>query len=195
MSAPSAARARAPRAAASARAPLALAIVALALISPARGPETVAVRVGDDVATGFVVGDGTVVTVAHVLGHDVRVDGRPARVLRRDDRLDLAVLAADVSGPEVRLGGDDPSVVRRANASVDGSRWKRPVLELRSEVEPGDSGAPVLTSSGRLVGVVFAKSRSRPGRAWAVDASDPSVVEFFSLRLKKSTLAAPGTRR
>jgi S1-C subfamily serine protease len=157
----------------------ALAIVALAFIPPARGPDVVQVRVGHDAATGFVAGDGRVVTVAHVLGRDLTVDGRPARVVRRDDRLDLAVLAADVSGPRLRLGGDDPRVVRRADASIDGSAWKRPVLELRGDVQPGDSGAPVLTSDGRLLGVVFAQSRSRPGRAWATDASARSVVEFL----------------
>ena len=167
-------------------APLVLALA----ISPAHAPQVVTVRVGDDVATGFVAGDGRVVTVAHVLGYDVRVDGRPARVLRRDDRLDLALLAADVSGPAVRFGGDDPRVVRRADASMDGSGWKRPVLELRSEVEPGDSGAPVLTSDGRLVGVVFAESRSQPGRAWAIDASDPSVVDFLTVEVDKSTTGA-----
>jgi S1-C subfamily serine protease len=158
---------------------LAAALVLGLAVGPSRGPDIVQVRVGDDVATGFVVGDGRVVTVAHVLGRDVRVDGRPARVLRRDDRLDLALLAADVSGPAVRFGGDDPRVVRRADASIDGSGWRRPVLELRSEVERGDSGAPVVTSSGQVVGVIFAASRSRPGRAWAIDASDPSFVDFL----------------
>lgn len=172
------------------RAVLAVPLVGLAFLSPVRGPEVVSVRVGDDVATGFVVGHGRVVTVAHVLGYDVRVNGRPARVLRRDDRLDLALLAADVSGPEVRLGGDDPRVVRRADASVDGSGWRRPVLELRSEVEPGDSGAPVVTSSGRVAGVVFAESRSRAGYAWAIDASDLSVVDFLTVRVDNSTTGA-----
>jgi S1-C subfamily serine protease len=173
---------------------LAVGIVALAFLAPARGPDIVQVRVGDDVATGFVVGDGRVVTVAHVVGRDLTVDGRPARLLRRDDRLDLALLAADVSGPEVELGGDDPRIARRADASVDGSGWKRPVIELRSQVELGDSGAPVLTSSGRVVGVVFARSRSREGRAWAVDASDPAVVDFLTVAVDKSTTRAPGTR-
>jgi S1-C subfamily serine protease len=169
---------------------LAVPLVALAFITPSQAPQIVSVRVGDDVATGFVVGDGRVVTVAHVLGYDVRVDGRPARVLRRDDRLDLAVLAADVSGTPVRFGGGDPRVVRRADASVDGSGWKRPVLELRSEVKRGNSGAPVLTSDGRVVGIVFARSRVRAGRAWAVDASDPSVVEFLDLASRNSTRSA-----
>jgi hypothetical protein len=117
-------------------------------------------------------------------------------VLRRDDRLDLALLSVPgVRGDAPELARSDPRIVRRADASVDGSGWKRPVLELRIEVEHGDSGAPVLTPSGRVIGVVFARSRSRPGRAWAIDASDPASVEFFSLALNKSTLGPPGTAR
>ena len=37
---------------------LAVGILALAFLAPARGPDIVQVRVGDDVASGFVVGDG-----------------------------------------------------------------------------------------------------------------------------------------
>jgi S1-C subfamily serine protease len=174
---------------------LAAAILVSLFVPPARGPQVVHVRVGDDAATGFVVGDSRVVTVAHVLGHDVTVDGQRARVVRRDDRLDLALLSVPgVRGDGVTIAPDDPRIVRRADASLDGSGWRRPVLELRTEVEAGDSGAPVLTSSGRVVGVVFARSE-RPGHAWAIDASDPAVVEFFSQRLNKSTLPARGTRR
>src|SRR4051812_20738027 len=70
-----------------------------------RAPTVVGVAAGDgaarDVATGMVVGDGRVLTVAHALPHGAAVrislPGRrgalAARVLRRDDRLDLAVLA------------------------------------------------------------------------------------------------------
>jgi S1-C subfamily serine protease len=157
----------------------AIAGVAL-LVAPASGPRLVGVRVGADAATGFVVADGRVVTVAHVLGGEVTVDGRPASVVRRDDRLDLAVLAV----PGVR--GEAPRIAaahdaRRADARVDGSGWRRPVLELRIEVEDGDSGAPVLSPTGRLVGVIFARSRSRDGVAWAIDASDPAVVDFVGL--------------
>jgi S1-C subfamily serine protease len=171
-------------------------ILASLFVAPARGPEIVRVRVGDDAATGFVVGDGRVVTVAHVLGGgDVVVDGRPATVLRRDERLDLAALSVpDIEGGGVAIARDDPRVLRRADASVDGSRWRRPVLELRTDVTPGDSGAPVLTVSGQVVGVVFARS-SRPGRAWAIDASDPAVVEFVRLSRTNSTRDARGTRR
>ena len=47
----------------------------------------------------------------------------------------------------------------------------RPALELAARVAPGDSGAPVISSSGALAGVVFAMSSAREETAYAVDAS------------------------
>jgi len=47
----------------------------------------------------------------------------------------------------------------------------RPALELAAGVEAGDSGAPVLSSSGALAGVIFATSNRRTDTAYAVDAS------------------------
>jgi hypothetical protein len=47
----------------------------------------------------------------------------------------------------------------------------RPGLELAAQIDPGDSGAPVLDGRGRLVGVLYARSRDADGTAWAVDAS------------------------
>jgi S1-C subfamily serine protease len=159
---------------------LLVAALALALfVAPESRPRVVSVHVGADTAKGFVVGDGRVVTVAHVLGRDVRVDGRPATVVRRDDRLDLALLAVPgVRGAPPRIGR---SGARHLHARIDGSAWRRPVLELRTDVARGDSGTPVLTPAGRLAGVIFARSRDRAGVAYAVDASDPSVVDFVGL--------------
>jgi S1-C subfamily serine protease len=136
-----------------------------------------------DVATGFAVGRGRVVTVAHVLrgGGAVRVTGRPARVVRADRRLDLAVLAvpglgaAPLSGRgarvEVLRAGRPRALPARVERRVTATlgRDRRPALELSAAVQPGDSGAPVTDASGRLVGVVFARSGDRT--AWAVDAS------------------------
>jgi hypothetical protein len=47
----------------------------------------------------------------------------------------------------------------------------RPALELAARVAAGDSGAPVVSSSGALAGVVFATSSAREETAYAVDAS------------------------
>ena len=66
--------------------------------APAGGPALVIVEArGAQAATGFVVGPSRVVTVAHVLDGPVTVRGdegvpRAAVVLRRDERLDLALL-------------------------------------------------------------------------------------------------------
>ena len=168
---------------------LAAALLALPALGPTVGPEVVDVRVGRaDAAKGFVAGPGRVVTVAHVLDApgDVLVDGRRATVVRRDERLDLAVLAAPVDGPVARYGGTPDAVLRRANARVDGSAWRRPVLELRTEVEVGASGTPVMGADGRVAGVIFARSERR-GRAWAVDGN--AIVDLVPSAETKASIA------
>lgn len=149
----------------------------LVLVAPPRGPELVTVRVAHDTATGFVAGDGLVMTVAHVLGDSaITVDGRPATVARLDRARDLALLRVPgVRGAPPRVGGGDDAtlrgrsaaIVRRIDASVDGGP-RRPALEIRADVAAGDSGAPLVTPTGRVAGVVFARSRTRPGVAYAV---------------------------
>ena len=148
--------------------------------APDRPPRLVTIAAGHDRATGFVAGDGRVVTVAHVVADEetVTADGRPATVVRLDARNDLAVLAVDGLRGEARLGhGDETTlrgrpapVVRRISARVDGGP-PRDALELRAAVAAGDSGAPLVTPAGRVAGVVFARSRTRAGTAYAVDAS------------------------
>ncbi len=182
-------RAATPRAATPPRrlaAVLALALVALVPIwrgSPAP-PEPLRVTVSaHGVATAIPLRDGRVLTVAHVLdgARFVLVDGRPARVVRVDRRLDLAELAVPgLVAPTVRtvdsgteavvrvLRDGEPvtlsaPVRRRVTASIAGH--SRPALELAATVEAGDSGAPVLDAQGRVLGIVFARG-SRG--AWAV---------------------------
>jgi S1-C subfamily serine protease len=156
----------------------------IVVTAPSGGPELVTVRVAHDRARGFVVNDGLVMTVAHVLGDaPVTVEGRPATVARLDRDLDLALLRVPgVRGDPARVGGGGDTtllgrpapVIRHIRASVDGGP-RRPALEIRADVEIGDSGAPLVTPSGRVAGVVFARSRTRPGVAYAiaVDHSSP----------------------
>jgi S1-C subfamily serine protease len=158
-------------------------LAALALLAAGCGaaqrpaPEVLPVRVptgplSAERATALPLGAGRVLTVAHVLrgGGPVFVGRRRARVVRVDRRLDLAVLAvpgmrapaparaAAHAGERVTvraLRGALPATVRRVvTAHVDGR--VRPALELEAGVAPGDSGAPVVDSDGRVTGVVFA---------------------------------------
>jgi Trypsin-like peptidase domain len=187
------------RAAALLCAPLALAGAA---IGDATGGDGVAapaiVTVGDGhtgVATGFTVSPGRVVTVAHLLAGDaIAVRGgdgvaRRGAVLRRDDALDLALLAVPGLRPAPAFGragtlmlvrregaivAEPARVVRRISARVRAAGAagiaRRPALELAATVTAGDSGAPVLVD-GRRAGIVFARSRERAGIAYAVDAA------------------------
>jgi hypothetical protein len=159
----------------------------------------------DEIATGFALGPGRVITVAHVLvgrdtGTQVRVrppgaheGGRLAAVVEIDQRDDLAVLSVPgllARGPFTgaptkhavilvlrgsRVRRVPAQVIRSVTARIstpDGRHVvRRPALVLRTEVLPGDSGAPVLTSDDHVAGVVFARDNLRPGIAYAVDAS------------------------
>ena len=120
---------------------------------------------------------------------------RRVRVLRTDARLDLAVLdvrglRAPVFGKErlddgiygwvLVLRGDrrpalHAQLLRRITAKVrdapGAAARVRPALELRTVVEQGDSGAPVLDLNGRVIGMLFAQASDRADRAYALDAS------------------------
>jgi Trypsin-like peptidase domain len=143
---------------------LAAAVLLLPTVAdaPPRPPRTVAISVAHptgppDVATGFVAGDGRVVTVAHVLGGDeivgggeaaggeeiagggaitadgaITVDGRPATVVRLDRRNDLALLR--VPG----IGGDAPGLGGGDDTTVLG----RPAPVVRHVTARVDGGAP-----------------------------------------------------
>jgi S1-C subfamily serine protease len=66
-------------------------------------------------------------------------------------------------------------VTRRLDATIHAGNGRvlarRPVLELRAAVRPGDSGAPLVGRDGTIAGVVFARSTERTGIAYAVDAA------------------------
>ena len=175
---------------------LAASAIARATAAPARSaPIVVAVEGrGLRAATGFVVDDDRVVTVAHAVGDGPIVvsgsDGarRPATVVRRDDELDLALLAVsgiDDSGPPpprgrahvlVRRDGAAAAlpvdVRRRIDARVRDAATdavvRRPALEIAAPITAGDSGAPVIGADGRVAGVVFGRSRHHAGVAYAV---------------------------
>jgi S1-C subfamily serine protease len=158
-------------------------------------PRLLRVTSGHEIATGFAVGGNRIVTVAHVLDGGAAVNDRRARVLSVDRRSDLALLAAPGLGArgvdtEVATGGASVRVLRLRNGrtsslsvhvrrrivahvSAPGATRAatRPALELAARVVAGDSGAPVVSGSGALVGVIFAASRASEGTAYAVDAS------------------------
>ena len=134
----------------------------------------------------------------------LRPDGRtlPATVTTFDPVRDLAVLTVPgLSQPSLGLGpavvgetgaifghpfGQVPievspaRVVRRVAADV-GDIYDRPasprqILVLNTQIDPGDSGAPLVNGAGTVVGVAFAVSNLRRGTAFAVASEELGPV-------------------
>ncbi len=66
-------------------------------------------------------------------------------------------------------------VIRRVNLSIsdiyDQGDHERAGLEIAADIDPGDSGAVLVSSAGLAGGLVFASSRRNEDRAWATDLS------------------------
>jgi S1-C subfamily serine protease len=127
---------------------------------------------------GTVVGDGLVLTAAHVVEDELRnveVDGRPARVVVLDTRTDAAMLAFEPPSDHGATMVDDVAVadavrivtptgvfdttVRRivtltVEDATDDVVHRRAALVLDGVVPGGTSGAPVVDGDGGVVGMV-----------------------------------------
>lgn len=133
----------------------------------------------------------------------VRQDGRriDADVVVYDPDRDLALLAAPgLDRPPLPLGQANvgavggvfghprgrslriaPFQIARAidatGRNIYGTRLvSRDVLEVAADLAPGDSGAPLVDSGGRVVGVTFAVARDRAGVAYALHPRELAAV-------------------
>jgi S1-C subfamily serine protease len=151
-----------------------------------------------DLGVGVVVGDGLVLTAAHTVDgarRAVTVDDRPAVVVARDPRTDLALLSADVSGPSVEVqpltgaaarvattsGTTAVQVIRTGRLIVHdattGGRNERDVHTLRPAMPHGASGAPVLDAGNHVVGLVVLDNVT-DGTAYAVTSEE--IIRFLA---------------
>jgi len=151
------------------------------------------------VRPGLVVTNAHVVAgVARPMIVDRRGATHRARAVFFDPRVDLAVLeASTLRAPALGLA---PAVDRGAQGAVLGyphggpfraggavvlsrrdalgrdiygrSLTTRTIYLLRAEVEPGNSGGPVVDAGGRVIGVVFARSAANPDIGYALTSDD-----------------------
>lgn len=152
---------------------------------------------------GVVVGDDRVLTNAHVVAGagELDVEGQNATVIGFDPNRDLALLsvpgldrsavelataAAGDVGTLVAIDAIDslvrhPYEIRRPIRATGEDIYRieganRRAFEVEVEFAQGWSGSGMFDGDGRLVGVVFAESRTDPEVAYAVRASE---VEAF----------------
>ncbi|MAS41666.1 MAG: hypothetical protein CML43_00680 [Rhodobacteraceae bacterium] len=160
--------------------------VASASVSPRRSPQpqtSTESPVAASTGTGFfVTRQGHVLTNRHVVEscNLITVADAPATLVAWDDDLDLALLQTrDGSSPHrtarfaprpARLNADVTAlgyplhgllgglnVTRGVVSSLSGVRGDRNVIQISAEVQPGNSGGPLLDAQGAVVGVVVAK--------------------------------------
>jgi serine protease Do len=164
----------------------------------------VAVRCTQSLGAGFFVAEDLVMTNAHVLcppGDTMRIvlrggESGTADVMKRDDRLDLAIVrVSGVRGQPIPLG--DAGALRAGDRVVlvgspvgmeftyhEGvvSNPSRPMLGLSyiqvdARVNPGNSGGPLVDSSGRVVGVVSLKRSDAEGIGLALPVNYAYAAE------------------
>ncbi len=144
--------------------------------------------------------------VSGATGVTVQVKGEgaalPATVVYFDPQRDLAVLAVpELSAPPlaqgevVGRGSDvvvagfpldgalqvDPARVRQQLVATGDNIYgepgtRREIYSLYAEVEPGNSGGPLLDAAGRVVGVIFAKSIDDPLTGYALTLAETRPV-------------------
>ena len=132
--------------------------------------------------TGFYVSDnGHVLTNAHVIENctTISVNGEPAKVSAKSNNFDLAILKAppitadrvaafeqssaqlnqDVTVVGFPLAGilGGINVTRGAVSSMKGLGGDEATMQITAPVQPGNSGGPVLSQSGNVLGVVVSK--------------------------------------
>jgi serine protease Do len=170
-------------------------------------PSLVGIRCGDQSGAGFFVGEDLIVTNAHVTCEgkelvNVRLqDGREilGKVKTRDSWIDIATVEVIASNVKPLRVGDALSLKPGARLAVIGSpkgldftvhegnvsyvgRNLHGVgyLQFSAAVNPGNSGGPILDTTGAAVGIVTLKQMDAEGIAFALPlwyARPPEAAE------------------
>jgi S1-C subfamily serine protease len=160
---------------------------------------------GAVVAAGYVVTNAHVVAGARdgaVTVSTVGGDSVAARVVLFDPSLDVALLLVpDLRARPLRFATSDPrrgtdgaalgypggGALTIVPAAVTGSyratgrdiygeaRVDRDILELRAQIERGDSGGPFVLRDGTIGGLVFAEARTDPDVGYALSPTSVAV--------------------
>ena len=169
------------------------------------------------VRSGYLVTNAHVVAGGSSVRVNIGGQTFDTTVVLFDSSLDVAVLwAPDVKGKSLRFAAQDPrtgspaaalghpnggglAVIPAAVAAEYAAtgrdiyghgRVTRNILELRAQVEPGDSGGPLILKDGTVGGVVFAEARSDQDVGYAL--SPISVATDVTPALGRTSAVSTG---
>ena len=169
------------------------------------------------VRSGYLVTNAHVVAGGSSVRVNIGGQTFDTTVVLFDPSLDVAVLwAPDVKGKSLRFAAQDPrtgtpaaalghpnggglAVIPAAVAAEYAAtgrdiyghgRVTRNILELRAQVEPGDSGGPLILKDGTVGGVVFAEARSDQDVGYAL--SPISVATDVTPALGRTSAVSTG---
>lgn len=138
---------------------------------------------GDGSGTGFFISaDGLAMTAAHVVANCKAVESPrwgAVKVVALDKRADLAILKTSTSGGQFlmlrdrgpRLGesltaggyplggliGSGLKITTGVVSGLSGPEGDRSLVQISAQIQPGNSGGPVVDANGRLIGVTVSK--------------------------------------
>jgi S1-C subfamily serine protease len=170
------------------------------------------------IAIGYVITNAHVVAGARAINVQTTSGSWPATAVLFDPELDIAVLRVDgLIAPSLVFASHEPSrgalgatigypgggdaVVEPAAVTdaydaegldITGTeRVTRRIVEIRAEIEPGDSGGPLLLTDGTVGGVVFAESRSDETVGYALSPTDVAIAVGPALGLTSAVALGP----
>lgn len=200
-----------------ARAIAALAESSTVRVSAAACSQT-SVGTGFVVARGYVVTNAHVVAGGRTVRVNLRGNAYDATPVLFDPRLDVALLLVSrLEAPALRFAAADPGrgtvgaalgypggeALAIVPAAVAGrydaqgrdiyatERVRRTVLELRADIDRGDSGGPFVLADGTVGGVVFAESRTNEEVGYALTAT--SVATTIAPAVGRTGAVATGS--
>ncbi len=182
----------------------------------------VAIFAGDGFGSGFVVGDGYLVTNRHVVGDAATVKVRwpdglefSGSVVRRDGRRDVALIRSDTRGrPPLAVRSDplrpgdtvfaigtplDPRLqntvtrgVVSAMRTIDGFAF----IQSDVSINHGNSGGPLLDEKGRVVGVAVLALQPSEDTPAGINFFIPirDALDFLAVKITdcRASNASPG---